>query len=335
METLQIGGVSARQLADDFGTPLYVYDEDKIIAQAKDAMENFSSDMFKTEVAYASKAFSSIALFKLLAAQGLGFDAVSGGELYGMSRAGVDMSKVYFHGNNKSNKEIEEALELGVGYFVIDNVMECRRLIEIAMEKHIQTKALLRVNPGISAHTHEYIMTAKPDSKFGIFIDDTEHIGQVIELLAESSHVRLAGFHNHIGSQIMDARSFEKAIDTMTYFLAYVQREYGMEQTELSIGGGFGIKYLEEDQPISLGQMCKTMVKYTERCIQEKDISISKLITEPGRAMVGEAGYTLYTIGDRKRSGTKDYLFVDGGMSDNNPPGTVRCRLPGCAGREI
>ena len=110
METLQIGGVSARQLADDFGTPLYVYDEDKIIAQAKDAMENFSSDMFKTEVAYASKAFSSIALFKLLAAQGLGFDAVSGGELYGMSRAGVDMSKVYFHGNNKSNKEIEEAL---------------------------------------------------------------------------------------------------------------------------------------------------------------------------------------------------------------------------------
>lgn len=207
METLQIGGVSARQLADDFGTPLYVYDEDKIIAQAKDAMENFSSDMFKTEVAYASKAFSSIALFKLLAAQGLGFDAVSGGELYGMSRAGVDMSKVYFHGNNKSNKEIEEALELGVGYFVIDNVMECRRLIEIAMEKHIQTKALLRVNPGISAHTHEYIMTAKPDSKFGIFIDDTEHIGQVIELLAESSHVRLAGFHSHIGSQIMDARS--------------------------------------------------------------------------------------------------------------------------------
>ncbi|MFR4020468.1 MAG: diaminopimelate decarboxylase family protein [Clostridia bacterium] len=160
METLQIGGVSARQLADDFGTPLYVYDEDKIIAQAKDAMENFSSDMFETEVAYASKAFSSIALFKLLAAQGMGFDAVSGGELYGMSRAGVDMSKVYFHGNNKSNKEIEEALELGVGYFVIDNVMECRRLIEIAMEKHIQTKALLRVNPGISAHTHEYIMTA-------------------------------------------------------------------------------------------------------------------------------------------------------------------------------
>lgn len=320
METLQIGGVSARQLADDFGTPLYVYDEDKIIAQVKDAMENFSSDMFKTEVAYASKAFSSIALFKLLAAQGLGFDAVSGGELYGMSRAGVDMSKVYFHGNNKSNKEIEEALELGVGYFVIDNVMECRRLIEIAMEKHIQTKALLRVNPGISAHTHEYIMTAKPDSKFGIFIDDTEHIGQVIELLAESSHVRLAGFHSHIGSQIMDARSFEKAIDTMTYFLAYVQREYGMEQTELSIGGGFGIKYLEEDQPISLGQMCKTMVKYTERCIQEKDISISKLITEPGRAMVGEAGYTLYTIGDRKRSGTKDYLFVDGGMSDNIRP---------------
>ena len=106
----------------------------------------------------------------------------------------------------------------------------------------------------------------------------------------------------------------------MTYFLAYVQREYGMEQTELSIGGGFGIKYLEEDQPISLGQMCKTMVKYTERCIQEKDISISKLITEPGRAMVGEAGYTLYTIGDRKRSGTKDYLFVDGGMSDNIRP---------------
>lgn len=325
MDSMKIGGVSCIELAERFGTPLYVYDEEKIISQAKDALEGFSSDMFETEVVYASKAFSSIALFRLLSSLGIGLDVVSGGELYGAVKAEADMSKVYFHGNNKSDEEIEKALEQGVGCFVIDNIMECRRLIKLAEKTGKHTGAVIRINPGISAHTHEYIMTAGPDSKFGIHIEDRELIAETSKLLRESRYVDHRGYHNHIGSQIVDVRSFEKAIDTMTDFIKEMQESLGQktcgeEGTELSIGGGFGIKYVDEDNPVSLGQMCRAMVKYTERCIREKGVKISKLVTEPGRAMVGEAGYTIYTVGDMKKSGDRDYIFVDGGMSDNIRP---------------
>lgn len=317
METLRIGGVDCRSLADEFGTPLYVYDEAKIMKQADDAVLNFSSDKFDTEVVYASKAFSSVALFKLLAAQGIGFDVVSGGELYCAMKAGVGMDKVYFHGNNKSDQEIEMALDAGIGYFVIDNVMECNRLVGLAEKRKRSTKVLLRINPGISAHTHEYIMTSKPDSKFGICIENKEHIYNVIDTLKESPYIRLAGFHSHIGSQIIDAESFEKALGTMIEFLAEMKRSKGLDNLELSIGGGFGIKYVAEDDPVPLGQMCANLVRYAEEALKKSGVTISKLITEPGRAMVGEAGYTIYTIGDMKKSGDKNYIFVDGGMSDN------------------
>ena len=317
METLRIGGVDCRSLADEFGTPLYVYDEAKIMKQADDAVLNFSSDKFDTEVVYASKAFSSVALFKLLAAQGIGFDVVSGGELYCAMKAGVGMDKVYFHGNNKSDQEIEMALDAGIGYFVIDNVMECNRLVGLAEKRKRSTKVLLRINPGISAHTHEYIMTSKPDSKFGIYIENKEHIYNVIDTLKESPYIRLAGFHSHIGSQIIDAESFEKALGTMIEFLAEMKRSKGLDNLELSIGGGFGIKYVAEDDPVPLGQMCANLVRYAEEALKKSGVTISKLITEPGRAMVGEAGYTIYTIGDMKKSGDKNYIFVDGGMSDN------------------
>ena len=285
--------------------------------QADDAVLNFSSDKFDTEVVYASKAFSSVALFKLLAAQGIGFDVVSGGELYCAMKAGVGMDKVYFHGNNKSDQEIEMALDAGIGYFVIDNVMECNRLVGLAEKRKRSTKVLLRINPGISAHTHEYIMTSKPDSKFGIYIENKEHIYNVIDTLKESPYIRLAGFHSHIGSQIIDAESFEKALGTMIEFLAEMKRSKGLDNLELSIGGGFGIKYVAEDDPVPLGQMCANLVRYAEEALKKSGVTISKLITEPGRAMVGEAGYTIYTIGDMKKSGDKNYIFVDGGMSDN------------------
>ena len=202
MDSMKIGGVSCIELAERFGTPLYVYDEEKIISQAKDALEGFSSDMFETEVVYASKAFSSIALFRLLSSLGIGLDVVSGGELYGAVKAEADMSKVYFHGNNKSDEEIEKALEQGVGCFVIDNIMECRRLIKLAEKTGKHTGAVIRINPGISAHTHEYIMTAGPDSKFGIHIEDRELIAETSKLLRESRYVDHRGYHSHIGSQI-------------------------------------------------------------------------------------------------------------------------------------
>lgn len=317
METLQIGGVSSRALADEYGTPLYVYDENKIRQQATEAANNFVSDKFDTEVVYASKAFSCAALFKMLANEGLGFDVVSGGELYCAMRTGADMKKVYFHGNNKSDQEIEMGLDAGVGYFVVDNVMECERIIRIAERKQVSTKALLRINPGISAHTHEYIMTATPDSKFGIHIKDSENIAEVISMMSGSEYLTLAGFHSHIGSQIVDCCSFEKALGTMVNFLSDIKTSYGLDNMELSIGGGFGIKYVESDNPVPLGRMCRKLVRYAEKALENSDVHLSKLITEPGRAMVGEAGYTLYTIGDMKASGSRNYIFVDGGMSDN------------------
>lgn len=320
MENLQIGGVSCRSLADEFGTPLYVYDESKIISQAKAAVTNFASEKFVTQVVYASKAFSSKTLFRLLADEGLGFDVVSGGELYCAIKTGVDMSEVYFHGNNKSDEEIAMALDAGVGYFVIDNIMECDRLLAIAEKKKAGVKALLRINPGISAHTHEYIMTSKPDSKFGIYIENKEQIEAIVNKLAESDLIKLAGFHSHIGSQIVDSESFEKALGTMIGFLADMKTSLGLDGMELSIGGGFGIRYVEEDKPVSLGEMCANLVGYAEAALEKNGVSISKLITEPGRSMVGEAGYTLYTIGDMKKSGDKNYIFVDGGMSDNIRP---------------
>ena len=320
METLQIGGVGCRQLADEFGTPLYVYDETTIREQAKTAVSNFSSERFDTEVVYASKAFAATALFQLLAEAGTGFDVVSGGELYCAGKAGVDMGRVYFHGNNKSDQEIDMALEAGIGYFVVDNGMECDRLIEAAERKKQHTKVLLRINPGISAHTHEYIMTAAPDSKFGIHIKDRKHLEDVIRKLSRSRYVKHAGFHSHIGSQIVEAESFEKAIETMMTFLAELKEDLRPQRPELSIGGGFGIRYVDEDKSIPLGEMCRRLVRYTEACAERHGVLLSKLITEPGRAMVGEAGCTLYTIGDRKQSGDKHYLFVDGGMSDNIRP---------------
>jgi len=318
--TQYIGGVSCRSLADEFRTPLYVYDEEYIVKQAKAAVENFKSESFDTEVVYASKAFSSKALFKLLAGEGLGFDVVSGGELYCAAHSGADMSKVYFHGNNKSDEEIAAALKADIGYFVIDNAMECARLMRIVDALEKKAKALLRINPGISAHTHEYIMTAKPDSKFGIYIEDREHIEEVIDMLSASIYIEHAGFHSHIGSQIVEAESFERAIKTMVGFLAEMKAAHGLDGMELSVGGGFGIKYVEQDEPLPLGDMCKRLVKCAEEAADESGVAISKLITEPGRAMVGEAGYTIYTIGDMKKSGDKNYIFVDGGMSDNIRP---------------
>lgn len=317
MNTLQIGGVSSQSLADQYGTPLYVYDENKIRQQAADATANFVSEQFDTEVVYASKAFSCAALFRLLAQAGLGFDVVSGGELYCAMRIGANMKKVYFHGNNKSDQEIEMALDVGIGYFVVDNVMECQRLVAIAERKQLPAKALLRINPGISAHTHEYIMTSTPDSKFGIYIENRQQIEAVIQELSQSKYIKLAGFHSHIGSQIVDAESFEKALGTMIAFLEDMKKEQGLDNMELSIGGGFGIKYVAKDDPVPLGEMCRRLILYAEGCLAKSDVRISKLITEPGRAMVGEAGYTLYTIGDMKESGDKNYIFVDGGMSDN------------------
>lgn len=319
MANLEIGGIDCRDLAAVSGTPLLIYDEEKIETQFAAATENFKSQQFDTEVVYAAKAFSCKAIFEKVQQAGAGLDVVSGGELYCAQQAGVDMKKVYFHGNNKSTEELEMALKLGCGTIVLDNDMECERLIALSESEQTHIDVLLRVNPGIEAHTHEYIQTSGADSKFGISIQKKEQIRSLAQKVLDSGCVTFKGFHSHIGSQITETEGFEKALEIMIGFISEM-KEQGIPAEALSIGGGFGIRYTAQDEPIPLGEMAERLARICERLLAEKGLELKKLIMEPGRSIVGEAGYSLYKVGFSKDTDTKHFLFVDGGMSDNIRP---------------
>jgi diaminopimelate decarboxylase len=318
MTTLEIGGVDCRTLAKTCGTPLFIYDEEKLERQLRQAVNRFSSSQFETEVIYAAKAFSCKAMFEKVKEAGASIDVVSGGELYCAKAAGMDMSKVYFHGNNKSQEELEMALDIGCKTVVLDNMMECETLARLAEQKAKKIETLLRINPGVEAHTHEYIMTANPNSKFGISIGKRKDILSVINRIKESPYVRFRGFHCHIGSQITECYAFEKTMSIMLDFINEIQRSHSIN--DLSIGGGFGIKYLAGDKPIPLGEIAARLAGTCERLLKEKKMSIRKLMIEPGRSIAGEAGYSLYTVGYSKDTAGRHYIFVDGGMSDNIRP---------------
>lgn len=320
MATLEIGGIDCRRLAEISGTPLLVYDEAKIEEQLAAAIENFRSEKFETEVVYAAKAFSCKAIFQKVQQAGAGLDVVSGGELYCARQAGVDMKNIYFHGNNKSEEELRMALVLGCGTIVLDNRMEAERLVQIAAEEEKSINVLLRVNPGIEAHTHKYIRTSGSDSKFGITIKKQDEIKDLVNVVTESRFVNFKGFHSHIGSQITETEGFEKALEIMISFIREMKETYGIQSEWLSIGGGFGIKYTASDKPIPLGEMAQILARTCEKLLEEKDTELKKLLIEPGRSIVGEAGYALYTVGYSKDTDTKHFLFVDGGMSDNIRP---------------
>lgn len=320
MANLEIGGIDCRRLAEVSGTPLLVYDEAKIEEQFAAATNNFKSEKFETEVVYAAKAFSCKAIFEKAKEAGAGLDVVSGGELYCAQQAGVDMKSVYFHGNNKSEEELRMALEAGCGTIVLDNRMESQRLVSLAADLKRPIDVLLRVNPGIEAHTHEYIRTSGSDSKFGISIKKTEEIAELIQPVLDSEYVTFKGFHSHIGSQITETEGFEKALEIMIDFIREMKEQYRVTADCLSIGGGFGIKYTAVDKPIPLGEMAKILARACETLIAEKGIALKKLLIEPGRSIVGEAGYALYRVGFSKDTDSKHFLFVDGGMSDNIRP---------------
>lgn len=320
MATLEIGGIDCRKLAEVSGTPLLVYDEAKIEEQFAAAKDGFRSDQFETEVVYAAKAFSCKAIFEKAQQAGAGLDVVSGGELYCARQAGVDMKKIYFHGNNKSEDELRMALKLGCGTIVLDNRMEADRLVQLAAEEEKGISVLLRVNPGIEAHTHEYIQTSGSDSKFGITIKKQDEIKELVKVITDSKYVTFKGFHSHIGSQITETEGFEKALEIMIGFIKEMKDTYSIQSDWLSIGGGFGIKYTAGDKPIPLGEMAKILARTCEKQLKEKGIELKKLLIEPGRSIVGEAGFALYTVGFSKDTDTKHFLFVDGGMSDNIRP---------------
>lgn len=314
---LYIGDFKATQLAERFGTPLYVMDA-KYIAEVCDAFVAAVGQYGDGAVAFANKAFATVATAKIADAHGLWFDVVSGGELYLVSQAGANLGKVLFHGNNKTEKEIDEALAARIGYFVVDSLNELNMIDEKAGALGMRQKVLVRVNPGVSAHTYEAVMTAAPFSKFGFDVHGDAY--DVIRDVASRKNVEFCGLHVHIGSQIYDHSSYDTAIDVTTDFMKKLA-DGGIVTDMLDMGGGYGIYYTDEDPKFTPKRYAYTVENIGRRVAEktaEKGLKKPFLIVEPGRSIVGEAGVTLYTVGAIKDfPGVKKYVAVDGGMFDN------------------
>lgn len=314
---LEIGGCDTVDLAVKYGTPLYVMDIKLIKERCRAFLQAFDSKAFQTEVLYAGKAFLTLAMVQIVDEMGLSLDVVSGGELFTAMRANFPPDRIYFHGNNKTVDELIMALQYGVNKIIVDNEDELELLERICSQLDKSVDVLLRINPGIEAHTHEYIQTATEDSKFGISAT-ANNICDIVSGVRDSYYLTIKGFHYHIGSQIMEPSSFIKAADHMTDFLYKVKAVCGFEAEELNLGGGFGVYYNESDQPPCIQQTLAEMLDAIEGFIYLKSLKKPKLLIEPGRAIVANAGTTLYKVGSMKEAPSgKHYVFVDGGMADN------------------
>ena len=314
---LNISGVGVSELKSQYGTPLYVYDENMLVNQCKTFINNFKSSKFNTEVLYASKAFSCLEVLRIASREGLGVDVVSLGEIHTAYKAGYDMRRAYFHGNNKTREELQYALEVGVGTIVIDNDYEYEMINEIVRESGNTVDVLLRINTGIDAHTHEYIKTAKDDSKFGYSVYD-ETIYDLIADINNQSNLNFVGFHSHIGSQIFEKTSFFEAVKVVMEFTKKVQERLGLTISVLNLGGGFGVYYTEEDRPFELAEFLREYIKVVERESDNFGLDLTKVVIEPGRSLTCNAGSTLYSVGGVKKTfAGREYVFVDGGMADN------------------
>lgn len=315
---LTIGGADTVALAEKYGTPLYVMSEEEIRQNCKKFKS--SIDRFYDGhglVAYASKAFSCKEIYRIVGSEGLGFDVVSGGELYTALQAGVDPKTIYFHGNNKTTEELAYALESGVGRIVVDNLTELGVLEKMAKAAGKTADILFRIKPGIDAHTHAFIRTGQIDSKFGMALENGEAMEAVREV-AQMGSIRLCGVHCHIGSQIFDIDPFELAAEVMIDFMADIKEETGLSLHELNLGGGFGIKYLPEHEPSGYDQYMERVSKVIKATCEKREMPVPFVIIEPGRSIVGAAGITLYTVGSIKEiKGVRTYLAIDGGMTDN------------------
>lgn len=317
---LNIAGVSAQVLANEYGTPLYVMDEQLIRDNCRRFREAFKGSEDQNKVAYAGKAFLTIAMCEIIKSEGLYLDVVSGGELYTAYKAEFPLKKIYFHGNNKTLDEIEMAIELGVGTFVVDNLHEMEIINEKAKEKGIMQRVLLRVTPGIEAHTHDYIKTGQIDSKFGFTTLNNELEG-VIKTAVDFSNIKLAGLHCHIGSQIFELQPYIDAVGIMMSFIKDIKEKFSYDMEELDLGGGFGVYYDKGDKPKEIEEFCKVIIEEAEIKCREFGINSPSLVIEPGRSIVANAGITLYTVGAIKDiPDVRKYVAVDGGMTDNIRP---------------
>ena len=318
---LEIGGADCVDLAQEFGTPVYLFDEAyirKMMGVYRDTLVNKYGG--NGMVLYASKAFSCKAIYRIADEENIGVDVVSGGELYTALQAGFPASKIYMHGNNKLDYEIGEALDAGIGCIVADAYSEIDKIDAEAAKRGICQKILLRINPGIEAHTHAFVQTATTDSKFGFSIADGT-AEKVTAYALSKKNINLQGYHCHIGSQIFEKQSFVLAVEKCMDFCALMRKNLGFTVTTLNLGGGYGIWYTDEDRKISAGgyaEYVEALIGAVKEKATEKGFPLPYLLIEPGRSIVGEAGITLYTVGAIKEiPGAKKYVAVDGGMFDN------------------
>lgn len=317
---LFIGGCDTTLLAESFGTPLYVFDDATLRQRCTAYRDGFSKHYQNSLVCYACKAFINRALVRIFHEEGLGLDVVSGGELAIARSVDFPMERVYFNGNNKSREELQSAIDCGVGCIVVDNPHELAMLSELASGSGDakRTKILIRISPGIDPHTHAHLKTGLIDSKFGFPLPFAE---EAVAEAMESPALELAGLHYHIGSQILDLAPFEQAIGHTLDFAAEMGSKHGFKLDELNIGGGLGIAYSDEQQPPTVDIFAETIANAIETKCGGLGIQPPRLIVEPGRSIVGQAGVAIYTVGAIKDiEGVRKYVSLDGGMGDNIRP---------------
>lgn len=315
---LTFAGYDTVDLADKYGTPLYLMDEDKIrehVRAYKTAMAKYFPAGSMPE--FASKAFSCKQIYRIMAEEGIDIDVVSPGEIYTAAAAGFPMENSFFHGNNKTDSDIRFAIENKVGCFVVDNEDELFALNRIAGEMGTMQNILLRVTPGIDPHTHKKISTGSVESKFGTAIE-TGQAMEITKTALELQNVKLCGFHCHVGSQIFESQPFTDASEIMLEFIADVRDTLGYTAETLNLGGGLGVRYTEADPEIDYGEKIKEVAEILNSQCEKLGLPVPKILMEPGRSLVANAGMTLYTVGSVKEiKGYKNYVSIDGGMTDN------------------
>ncbi|MCE1249022.1 MAG: diaminopimelate decarboxylase [Firmicutes bacterium] len=315
---LHIGGCSTVDLAEKFGTPLYVYDEESIrncCRQYKQAFAKYP----KTNILFAAKAFMTSAICRIMHQEGLGLDLVSGGEIYTAVKTGFPMERTFLNGNNKSAEELEFALKAGVGRIDVDNFSEMELLDKVAKSINMKADVLLRITPGIECHTHDYIKTGHEDTKFGF---DLSQLDEAVRLIKEKYlNINLVGLHAHIGSQIFETTGYIDLVGVLVDKLAEIREKFGITLTEMNMGGGLGIKYLESDDPPSIDELAEAVLGALDENLKKYNYPEPILYLEPGRSIVGTSGVTLYKAGSVKVvPEVRKYVSVDGGMADNPRP---------------
>ncbi len=315
---LAFAGVDTVELAKEYKTPLYVLDEERIREKCRayiNSMKKYFGE--GSEALYASKALSFKEIYRIVKDEGMSVDVVSGGEIYTAKESGFPMERVYFHGNNKTDDEIAFAMDSGVGFFMADCREELQAISRIAGEKGITQKIIMRLTPGIDTHTYEAVRTGQVDSKFGTAIETGQAI-KMIEFALSLPNISLEGFHCHVGSQVFDGETFCQSAEIMIDFIALVKKELGYEAKILNLGGGFGVRYIESDPHLDIENTIKEISVYVKNKCTSANVNMPKILMEPGRSIVADAGLTLYSVGSVKTiTGYKSYVAVDGGMGDN------------------